>query len=196
MVRIYTRSGDEGETGLLFGGRASKTDVRVEAYGSTDHAASAIGFARSVSDDDFVKGALLDAQRDLFMIAAELATDLAKRDILLERFRIVDETHVARLESLIDDLLARVELPPNFIVPGASPVSAALDVARTQTREAERRVVALREAGGLPNLNVLIYVNRLSDLLFALARYEDRDLPFEIVTGQRPDSPSDSSEER
>lgn len=196
MVRIYTRSGDEGETGLLFGGRASKADARVEAYGSTDHAASAIGFARSVSDDDFVKGALLDAQRDLFMIAAELATDLAKRDILLERFRVVDETHVARLESLIDDLLARVELPPNFIVPGASPVSAALDVARTQTREAERRVVALREAGGLPNLNVLIYVNRLSDLLFALARYEDRDLPFEIVTGQRPDSPPDSAGER
>lgn len=195
MVRIYTRSGDEGETGLLFGGRASKADARVEAYGSTDHAASAIGFARSLSEDDFVKGALLDAQRDLFMIAAELATDSSKRDILLERFRIVDESHVAQLESLIDDLLARVELPPNFIVPGASPVSAALDVARTQTREAERRVVALRDAGGLPNINVLIYVNRLSDLLFALARYEDRDLPFEIVTGQRPDSASDSAEE-
>ena len=196
MVRIYTRSGDEGDTGLLFGGRASKADVRVEAYGSTDHAASAIGFARSLSEDDFVKGALLDAQRDLFMIAAELATDSSKRDILLERFRIVDESHVERLETLIDDILSRVELPPNFIVPGASPVSAALDVARTQTREAERRVVALREAGGLPNLNVLIYVNRLSDLLFALARYEDRDLPFEIVTGQRPDSQSDSAGER
>ena len=193
MVRIYTRSGDEGDTGLLFGGRASKADGRVEAYGSTDHAASAIGFARSLSEDDFVKGALLDAQRDLFMIAAELATDSSKRDILLERFRIVDESHVERLESLIDDILSRVELPPNFIVPGASPVSAALDVARTQTREAERRVVALRDAGGLPNLNVLIYVNRLSDLLFALARYEDRDLPFEIVTGQRPDSQSDSA---
>ena len=189
MVRIYTRSGDAGETGLLFGGRASKADVRVESYGATDHANSAIGFARSMSVDEFVKDVLLDVQREMFMVAAELATDSSKRDILLERFEIVGESHVARLESLIDDILARVELPPNFIVPGASPVSAALDVARTQTREAERRVVALREAGGLPNLNVLIYINRLSDLLFALARYEDRDLPFEIVTGQRPTKP-------
>ena len=194
MVRIYTRSGDEGETGLLFGGRASKADVRVEAYGATDHANSAIGFARSMSGDGFVKEILLDVQREMFMASAELATDSSKRDILLERFAIVDESHVARLESLIDDILARVELPPNFIVPGASPVSAALDVARTQTREAERRVVALRESGGLPNLNVLIYINRLSDLLFALARYEDRALPFEIVTGQRPKATKETGE--
>ena len=194
MVRIYTRSGDAGETGLLFGGRASKTDVRVESYGATDHANSAIGFARSLSGDEFVKDVLLDVQREMFMVAAELATDSSKRDILLERFEIVGESHVARLESLIDDILARVSLPPNFIVPGASPVSAALDVARTQTREAERRVVALREAGGLPNLNVLIYINRLSDLLFALARYEDRDLPFEIVTGQRPKATRETGE--
>ena len=89
MVRIYTRSGDEGETGLLFDGRASKADVRVESYGATDHANSAIGFARSLSADDFVKDILLDVQRELFMIAAELATDSSKRDILLERFEIV-----------------------------------------------------------------------------------------------------------
>ena len=86
-------------------------------------------------------------------------------------------------------------MPPNFIVPGATAASAALDVARTQTRNAERRVVELQEAGGLPNENALIYLNRLSDALFALARYEDRHLPHEIVTGQRPESPPSADKE-
>ena len=187
-VRIYTRSGDEGETGLLFGGRVSKAHVRTEAYGSTDHAVSCIGMARALSEDDRVKDILLQTQRDMFMIAAELATDLDNRHHLLERFQIVSSEHVERLENLIDELKADVELPPNFIIPGASPVSSALDVARTQTRNAERRVVELREQGLLPNVQILIYVNRLSDLLFILARYEDRHLPFEITTGQRPKS--------
>ncbi len=185
-LRIYTRSGDEGETGLLFGGRVSKSDIRAEAYGSTDHAVSAIGLARAMSVEDRVKDALLDVQREMFMIGAELATHTENRAILLERFQIVTQDHVARLESLIDEIGEQVELPPNFIIPGASSGSAALDVARTQVRTAERRVVELREAGLLPNVHVLIYLNRLSDLLFMLARYEDRHLPFEIVTGEPP----------
>ena len=187
-VRIYTRSGDEGETGLLFGGRVSKAHLRTEAYGSTDHAVSCIGMARALSEDDRVKDILLRTQRDMFMIAAELATDLDNRHHLLERFQIVSSEDVERLENLIDELKADVELPPNFIIPGASAVSSALDVARTQTRNAERRVVELREQGLLPNVQILIYINRLSDLLFILARYEDRHLPFEITTGQRPKS--------
>ena len=187
-VRIYTRSGDEGETGLLFGGRVSKAHLRTEAYGSTDHAVSCIGMARALSEDDRVKDILLRTQRDMFMIAAELATDLDNRHHLLERFQIVSSEDVERLENLIDELKADVELPPNFIIPGASAVSSALDVARTQTRNAERRVVELREQGLLPNVQILIYINRLSDLLFILARYEDRHLTFEITTGQRPKS--------
>ena len=186
-MKIYTKSGDKGETGLLFGGRISKAHVRTEAYGSTDHAVSAIGLARVLSDDDRVKEILLQVQRELFMIGAELATDTANRHHLLERFQIITEERVARMESLIDDLDAEVELPPNFIIPGASAGSAAIDVARTQTRTAERRVIELRNEGMLPNTQIMIYLNRLSDLLFMLARYEDRRLPMEIVTGQPPE---------
>ena len=185
-MKIYTKSGDEGETGLLFGGRVSKAHIRTEAYGSTDHAVSEIGLARALSADDRVKEILLQVQREMFMIGAELATDNSNRHHLLERFQIVDEEHVAGLESLIDELGEEVELPPKFIIPGASAGSAAIDVARTQTRTAERRVIELRNEGMLPNEQVIIYINRLSDLLFMLARYEDRRLPMEIVTGQPP----------
>ncbi len=183
-MKIYTKSGDSGETGLLFGGRVSKTYIRVEAYGATDHAVSAIGLARALSNDDRVKDILLRVQREMFMIGAELATDSANRHHLLERFQIISEKHIAQMESLIDGLNADIALHPNFIVPGASPVSAALDVARTQTRAAERRVIQLRNQDMLPNTQIMIYLNRLSDLLFMLARYEDRNLPMEIVTGQ------------
>ena len=186
-MRIYTKSGDEGETGLLFGGRVSKAHIRTETYGSTDHAVSAIGLARALSADSAVKDILLEVQREMFMISAELATDNSNRHHLLERFKIVSEENVARLESLIDDLNEQVELPPKFIIPGASPGSAAIDVARTQIRTAERRVIELRNREMLPNEQILIYLNRLSDLLFMLARYEDRSLPMEIVTGQPPD---------
>ena len=189
-MKIYTKSGDEGETGLLFGGRISKADIRTEAYGSTDHAVSAIGLARALSDDERVKDILLEVQREMFMIGAELATDNSNRHHLLRRFRIVSEDDVARLESLIDQLNEEVRLPPKFIIPGASPGSAAIDVARTQTRNAERRVIELRNRDMLPNAQIMIYLNRLSDLLFMLARYEDRHLPMEIVTGQPPDDPT------
>ena len=188
MTTIYTRSGDGGDTGLLFGGRVSKADIRTEAYGSTDHAVSAIGLARALSTEQRVKEILLEVQRELFMIGAELATDLSNRDLLLKTFQVISAEHVSQLEGLIDALRSEVELPPNFIIPGATIGSAALDVARTQVRAAERRVVTLNEQGQLPNAQVLIYLNRLSDLLFMLARYEDRHLPFEVVTGQKPDA--------
>ncbi len=187
-MNIYTRSGDGGETGLLFGGRVPKDDLRTEAYGTTDHAVSGIGLARALSCDDRVKEVLLDIQRDMFMIGAELATDTANRDHLLQTFQIVTTERVRRLERLIDDLAEDVDLPPNFIIPGASAASAALDVARTQVREAERRVVELHRTGLLPNTQIMVYLNRLSDLLFMLARYEDRGLPHEIVTGQAPET--------
>ena len=186
-MRIYTKSGDQGETGLLFGGRVSKAHVRTEAYGSTDHAVSAIGLARALSTDDRVKSILLEVQREMFMIGAELATDSANRHHLLQSFQIISENHVLTLETLIDDLGQEVELPPNFIIPGASTGSAAIDVARTQVRNAERRVIELRNQDTLPNAQIIVYLNRLSDLLFMLARYEDRHLPMEIVTGQPPE---------
>ena len=185
MAQLYTRTGDLGETGLLYGGRVSKTDPRVEAYGTIDEATSALGVARALAKDDRVKETLLRVQRELFTVAAELATAPAQYDTFKTHFNPATAELTAALEQTIDALKEEVELPSAFIVPGASPGSAALDMARTVLRRAERRVVALKEAGALANDKNLRYINRLSDLLFILARYEDRALPFEVVTGRR-----------
>ena len=182
-VVIYTKRGDQGETGLLYGGRVSKTDPRCEAYGTTDEAISTLGLARSLSRDARVQEIAKQLQRELFTVGAELATDAAEYEKLKKHFSVVTPDMVERLEGLIDELKAEVPLPPVFIIPGSSPASAALDVARSVLRRAERRVVALKEQGLLLNTDVLRYLNRLSDLLFMLARYEDRHLPLEKLTG-------------
>ena len=182
---IYTRRGDSGETGLLLGGRVSKSDPRCEAYGATDEAVSAMGLARALSEDSRVKDVLLKVQREMFTVGAELATDREQYQQLEANFAVVTPEMTADLEALIDELNEQIDLPNNFIVPGASAASSALDMARSQLRAAERRVVVLQERGMLVNAEVLRYVNRLADLLFMLARYEDRALPFEIVTGKR-----------
>ena len=184
-MKLYTKRGDTGETGLLFGGRVSKSDPRVEAYGTVDSAVSAMGLARSLSDDPRVKELLLELQREMFTVGAELATDPAEYHHLEEHFSSVTSEMTLRLEGLIDDLGSQIELPRAFIVPGASSGSGALDLARTLLRAAERRVVELQAQGGLENPEVLRYLNRLSDLLFMLARFEDRDLPFELTTGEQ-----------
>ena len=184
-MRIYTRSGDDGTTGLLFGGRVPKTDPRCEAYGEADLAVSAMGLARALSSDLRVKEIILQAQREMFTVESELATDADNYHHFTGAFHAITPENVSRLEGLIDELKAEVELPPKFIIPGASPVSGALDLARTAVRGAERRIVALDEQGMLVNRELLHYVNRLSDLLFILARYEDRELSFDIVTGTR-----------
>ncbi len=181
---IYTKTGDTGETRLLFGGRVSKTDARCEAYGCTDEAVSAMGLARALSDDPRVKEILLAAQHEMFYAAGELATDAKEYENLRKNFRVITPDLVDRLERQIDELDAAMELPNAFVVPGASAASGALDLARSLLRTGERRVVALQEEGMLPNPEVLRYINRLSDLLFMLARYEDRALPVEAVTGR------------
>ena len=179
-MKVYTRRGDAGETGLLFGGRVSKADPRCEAYGATDSAVSAMGLARALCDNPRVKEILLKVQREMFTVGAELATDPAEIHRLKSNFSVVTAEMVEDLEQLIDETDAEIELPRAFIVPGGSPGSAALDLARSLVREAERRVVALNEAGTLPNADVLRYLNRLSDLLFMLARFEDKELPPEL----------------
>ena len=184
-MKLYTRSGDDGTTGLLFGGRASKAGPRTEAYGAIDTAISAMGMARALSSDERVKDILLWCQHDMFTAATEMAVDPEHYDLLIENFSPVTEGMVERLERWIDALDDEVDLPPRFIVPGASAASGAIDLARTLTRDAERRIVSLfLRPSRLGIDNVLRYVNRLSDLLFILARYEDRDLPFEITTGE------------
>ena len=183
--KIYTKYGDEGETSLLYGGRVSKNDPHTEAYGIADEAVSAMGLARALSDDARVKDILRELQRELFTVAAELATDPQRYDLFKRHFQPVTPEMVERMEELIDDLEQGVEMPNVFILPGGSPASAALDVARCMIRTAERRTVALKEQAKLTNLELLRYMNRLGDLLFVLARYQDRDLPLERVTGER-----------
>ncbi|MSP79121.1 MAG: cob(I)yrinic acid a,c-diamide adenosyltransferase [Dehalococcoidia bacterium] len=185
MVKIYTKTGDKGQTGLLYGGRVPKTDPRVEAYGTVDEACSALGLARALAKDPKVKAITLQVQRELFTVGAELATDASQRANFLKHFAPVTPKMTEQLETWLDEMEAVVQLPRSFVIPGASPASAAMDLARSTLRRAERRIVALHEAGLLANEEVLRYVNRLNDLVFMLARYEDRALPPELLTGDR-----------
>ena len=183
--KVYTKFGDKGETSLLYGGRVSKNNPHTEAYGITDEAVSAMGLARSLSDDQKVKDILRDLQRDLFTIAAELATEPDKYQLFQQHFKPVTQEMVSDLETIIDSLEEEFTMPQVFVLPGGTPASSAIDMARTIIRTAERRVVALAEAGGLTNELILNYMNRLGDLLFVLARYHDRELPIERATGER-----------
>ncbi|MEC9309485.1 MAG: cob(I)yrinic acid a,c-diamide adenosyltransferase [Chloroflexota bacterium] len=183
--KVYTKFGDKGETSLLYGGRVSKNSVNTEAYGITDEAVSAMGLARALSDNQKVKDILRDLQRELFTIAAELATDPGKYDLFKEHFAPVTQVMVDKLEEIIDSLEEEFEMPKVFVLPGGSPASSAIDMARTIIRTAERRVVAVAESGLLTNELILSYLNRMGDLLFVLARYEDRALPIERATGDR-----------
>lgn len=174
-MKIYTRTGDAGDTGLFGGGRVPKNHPRVEAYGDVDELNAAIGFARSIEQMPRVDEVLVPIQRDLFAIGALLATpDREKMRQHLEKAR-VDEDRIGQLERAIDDCDRELEPLRSFIVPGGTPKAAALHVARTVCRRAERRVVSLGESGidEIPAL-VVIYLNRLSDLLFTLARVANR----------------------
>ena len=183
--RVYTKFGDKGETSLLYGGRVSKNSPHTEAYGITDEAVSSLGLARSLSEDQRVKDIVRDLQRDLFTIAAELATDPDKYELFQQHFTPVTEAMVEDLENTIDSLEENFQMPTVFVLPGGTPASSALDMSRTSIRTAERRVVALSEIGGLTNPLIINYLNRLGDLLFVLARYHDRELPIERATGDR-----------
>ena len=183
--RVYTKFGDKGETSLLYGGRVSKNNPHTEAYGITDEAVSAMGLARAFTSDERVQDTLRELQRDLFTIAAELATDPDKYELFQEHFLPVTEEMVENLENTIDSLEQDFQMPNVFILPGGSPASAAIDMARCIIRTAERRVVAVKEDELLTNDLIINYLNRLGDLLFVLARYEDREIPIERATGTR-----------
>jgi cob(I)alamin adenosyltransferase len=184
--KIYTRTGDRGDTGLFGGGRVGKDDVRVDAYGEVDELNAVIGLARAaeagvkVTADVGPGAALVTAddllqqiQRDLFAIGALLATpDREKMRAQLAKARL-DDARVAELEAAIDAAEAHLAPLTSFILPGGTPKAAALHVARTVCRRAERRVVSLQREEELPQL-VVIYLNRLSDLLFVLARVANR----------------------
>jgi len=183
---IVTKTGDGGETGLLYGGRVSKTDARTEAYGAVDEAISALGVARALITDRKRHAVILRIQSELFTVGAELATDPAEYDKLQQHFMVVTSEFTRRVEAEIAELEQRITLPDAFVIPGGTPAAAALDVARTVTRRAERRIVGLQQAGQLKNPEVMRYVNRLSDLLFMLARAEE-GLAVKPLTGRRAD---------
>ena len=172
-MKIYTKTGDKGDTGLFGGGRVPKDDIRVEAYGDVDELNAVLGMARCIEMMPRIDEVLVPIQRDLFAIGALLATpDREKMAMHLEKARI-DEGRIAELERAIDD--GELELEPlrAFIIPGGTPKAAALHVARTVCRRAERHVVRLQREVELPAL-AIIYLNRLSDLLFTLARLANR----------------------
>jgi cob(I)alamin adenosyltransferase len=169
MPRIYTKTGDDGTTGLLYGGRISKADLATEAYGTTDEAVAALGVARATAEGGLAED-LLGLQRELFVVGADLAANPAERDKLTAGVSLVTPEMTERLEGWIDDLVDAHPLPTAFVVPGANALSSALDVSRGVVRRAERRVVALLEADRGANPEVRRYLNRLSDLLFVLAR--------------------------
>jgi len=172
-VKIYTRKGDDGTTSLWYGGRVDKNDARTDAYGSLDETTSVLGLARALAGDPRVQEDLLHLQNDLFVAGAELATAPEARERLQAGVSKLDEGMVGWLEDAIDRYMGQVDLPPKFVIPGGSQLSAQLDVARSVLRRAERRIVALDRTQPLDDSVVLRYVNRASDLLFAMARFTD-----------------------
>jgi cob(I)alamin adenosyltransferase len=171
--KIYTRTGDGGDTGLFGGGRVEKDHVRVEAYGDVDELNAVIGAARAVEMMPRIDEVLAPIQRDLFAIGALLATPHpAKHREQLEKARLSD-ARVAQLEQAIDDGEEELQPLTAFILPGGTPKAAALHVARTVCRRAERSIIRLRRTEDVPPI-VIVYLNRLSDLLFVLARVANR----------------------
>jgi len=184
VARIYTKKGDDGTTSLWYGGRVAKSDARTEAYGSVDEAGSALGAARAICGEHTeVEGDVLRIQNELFVAGAELATAPEAADRLADGISRITPAMVDSLDAVIDRYMERVELPPKFVIPGGTPLSAALDVARAAIRRAERRVVTLHEAEGLAPDEVLRYLNRASDAVYAMARFADVDEP-ELFAGR------------
>ncbi|MGY5870780.1 MAG: cob(I)yrinic acid a,c-diamide adenosyltransferase [Candidatus Thorarchaeota archaeon] len=171
--RIYIRAGDKGKTGLLSGERIDKADPRVEAYGTVDELGTFLGVAK-VHSSDRIAGYIHDIQQKLFLINSELATnpDSLEKDSPLRKLERVTAADVDHLEKIADELSDELPLLTNFVIPGGTKGSAFLHVCRTVCRRAERRIV--QHANSYPvNAELIRYINRLSDLLFVMSRYEN-----------------------
>jgi len=169
-MKSFNKKGDKGTTSLLFGHRVPKHSVRTEAYGAIDEANSALGLARALVPQEELKKIILGIQEELFIVGAELAA--LPEEITRLKTRIT-ESHALRLEKLIDDYEALFPMPRAFVPPGGTPGAAALDLARSVIRRAERRIARLIDEGEARNPELLSYCNRLADLLFTLARYDE-----------------------
>jgi len=169
-VKIYTRKGDDGTTGLLFGSRVRKDDPAPEAYGAVDEAQAALGVARAeTGEGSELDRLLVRLERDLWVVMAELATAPENRSKLDSGVSLVTKEMVDGLEPVIDDLTSRFDPPSEFVVPGQNRLSALLDVARTAVRNGERRALVAAADGS----HVVPYLNRLSDLLWTMARWQE-----------------------
>ena len=169
MVKIYTRKGDDGTTGLYFGGRVAKNSPRPRAYGEVDECQAVLGLARAQGDDERLDEIVVSLQRDLWVVMADLATGDDNRAKLTDGATKVTQAMVDRLESIIDEANTWFEAPTEFVVPGGDLVSATLDVARTVARRAERNAIAVGDHHSLAGA----YLNRLSDTLWTLARWQE-----------------------
>jgi cob(I)alamin adenosyltransferase len=166
----FNKRGDGGTTSLLFGHRVPKHSARPEAYGVIDEANSALGLARALSSDEHLREVILSIQEKLFLVGAELATLPEEVPKLKER---ISGSHTEEIEKLIEKYEKLVQMPKAFIPPGGSPAAGAIDLARSVLRRAERRISKLCDDGEIVNPDLQSYCNRLADLLFTLARYEE-----------------------
>jgi cob(I)alamin adenosyltransferase len=172
-MKTFNKRGDKGETSLLLGPRVPKSDPHCEAYGTIDEAVAAIGLAKALARKQGVRDTLLAVQKDLFVLSGELAAPPEAHEKLARKYPVISDSNVLRLEELISDLEQTVKMPDRFVIPGDSPASAAMHLARAIIRRAERRVVSLQQDGQVPNQAVLRYLNRLADLLFTLSLCEE-----------------------
>jgi cob(I)alamin adenosyltransferase len=176
-MSIVTKTGDKGETSLMYGHRVSKGDARVDAYGCIDELSAALGLARSISKDEFISDEILASQKELIVVMGELATAPKDRErYVKDGFHITTSAMVDRITEVIDDLEKDESLyPKDWVIPGKTPVSAALDFARATCRRAERHIAAFSTDDADFNIEILRYLNRLSDLCWVLARYVEKN---------------------
>jgi len=175
IVKIYTKKGDDGSTGLLYGGRVPKDDVRTDVYGTIDETVSSLGLARAGGLVERVERIVVRLQREMFVAGAHLATAEANQAKLQPGVSRVTPDMTEGAEREIDELTTEHPLPQEFILPGGTPGSAGLDLARSTIRRAERRAVTMQREGIMPDPEILRWLNRVSDLLFVLARYHEAD---------------------
>jgi len=175
-MSIVTKTGDQGTTGLMYNRRVAKSHPRVEAYGAADELNAALGLARASAQSDFVRNCVLSIQKDLITLMGELATlveDLPR--YVKDGFTLVGPEMTIRLEKVVSEIEQRELTFKDWVLPGANLHSSALDLARTVCRRAERHVCILQESGQLPNQEIIVYLNRLSDLLWLLARWSEKN---------------------
>ncbi len=174
-MRIYTKKGDDGTTGLLYGGRVPKDDARTQVYGTLDETVSALGVARAGGMSERGETIVVRIQREMFVVGAQLATAEENQEKLTPGVSRVTPEMTVQAESDIDSLIEAHPLPQEFILPGATMASAGLDLARSTIRRAERQAVTMDREGLIGDPEILRYLNRVSDLLFALARFEEAE---------------------